>query len=478
MWREHKTVDPACGSGALLAAVLTDMKRRARAQGADEERIAALQKLAVEETIRGLDINPVSLQLAAAQLTTGNQDIRYRKMGLHLMPYGPSTEDPTRVFAGTLELLAQQAIVPGLREPDISDPRIASQSIWKRDDARLESAVQAAAGARIVIMNPPFTSRSKMGEKFSALTQKAMRSRVDALENLLIKGDPEMWGFSNKRSIGPLFVALAEHCARPSNGLVTMVHPTITLTTTTGRPERMLLAQRFHIQTVLTCHEPGQSNMVQGSNINESIIFAARTRGARAPTRFINLDRMPLNEAEVDELHKAITSCPEGDLADGWGVAFHWPYERMEKGDWTPAIWRSPELAAAAAALAENPDLVAIADLDGVSVRMTEGIVNPPFRATEDGATGAIPILRSSGADGQKTVEASPDSYYAHEGRLRGNSELNGQSADTERGMLRKAGRLLVTAGQDSGAARLTAVAGDIKCLGTSWMPVAGLIPG
>ena len=35
VWREHKTVDLACGSGTLLAAMLTDMKRRAKEQGAD-----------------------------------------------------------------------------------------------------------------------------------------------------------------------------------------------------------------------------------------------------------------------------------------------------------------------------------------------------------------------------------------------------------------------------------------------------------
>ena len=91
VWRQHKTVDLACGSGTLLAAILTDMKRRARGQGADDDLLAQLQKVAVEEVIKGMDINPVSLQLAAAQLTAGNKDVRYRKMGLHLMPYGPST---------------------------------------------------------------------------------------------------------------------------------------------------------------------------------------------------------------------------------------------------------------------------------------------------------------------------------------------------------------------------------------------------
>ena len=113
VWRQHKTVDLACGSGTLLTAMLADMKRRAQEQGVDELELAQLQKLAVEETITGLDINPMSLQLAASQLTAGNRDIQYRKMGLHLMPYGPSQDDPTRVSAGTLELLARRQLSPG-----------------------------------------------------------------------------------------------------------------------------------------------------------------------------------------------------------------------------------------------------------------------------------------------------------------------------------------------------------------------------
>ena len=94
--------------------------------------ISELQKLAVEDTIKGLDINPVSLQLAASQLTTGNQDIRYRRMGLHLMPYGPNRDDPTRISAGSLELLGQKAIVHRVGELDIPDDGIGSMVVWEQ----------------------------------------------------------------------------------------------------------------------------------------------------------------------------------------------------------------------------------------------------------------------------------------------------------------------------------------------------------
>ena len=57
---------------------------------------------------QGLDINPVSLQLAASQLTAGNHEVRYKKMGLWQMPYGPDKHNPDKLGAGTLELLGQQ----------------------------------------------------------------------------------------------------------------------------------------------------------------------------------------------------------------------------------------------------------------------------------------------------------------------------------------------------------------------------------
>ena len=80
-WESNRVVDLACGSGTLLAASLTEMKRRAQEQGLNKRQLAELQKLAVEKTITGLDFNPVSLQLAAAQLTAGNVDVTYREHG-------------------------------------------------------------------------------------------------------------------------------------------------------------------------------------------------------------------------------------------------------------------------------------------------------------------------------------------------------------------------------------------------------------
>ncbi len=476
VWRKHKTVDLACGSGTLLAAMLTEMKRRAKSQGADDDQIVELQKLAVEESIKGMDINPVSLQLAASQLTAGNHDIRYRQMGLHRMPYGPSPYNPKRVTVGTLELLRQKAIVPSDCRLDVDQVAIASQSVWSpgEDEADLEDAVDAAKDARIVIMNPPFTNRTKMGEKFPKETQQALRRGADALEELLVRADPGLMEFSDKNSIGPLFVALAGQLQKGSDGVVTIVNPTIALSTTSGRKERQVLAQRYHVQLVLTCHQPGQINLSQNTNINESIIVLAQFEHlSRPPTRIVSLDRMPVDEVEVDDLHRCLTECQLGQMPNGWGEVSEWPAERIEAGDWTAAIWRSPELAVAAAKFADNTEMLTM-EQAGLSAAATGRLLRGSFDPAEAGP-GSFPILKSKGADGQTRIQSQPDEHWIPKNRVEHTSlSEEGTYPETDR-ILEKAGYLLITAGQRSTTGRLAAVAGDTKYVGNGWMPVAGL---
>ena len=492
--RNHKTVDLACGSGTLLAAIIADMKRRAaklllyidggggvrptNCNGSNRDlRLGELQKLAVEETIKGLDINPVSLQLAASQLISGNQQIRYRKMGLHLMPYGPSQYGPDKISAGTLELLGQRTIVQTPNEIDVSNDTIESQVIWDpHDDYELEDAVDAAKGARIVIINPPFTNRAKMGEKFAKKVQSALRRRVDWMEHNFTNRDPDMKGFGDKNSIGPLFVALADHCLNRNSGVLTMINPTIALTAPSGRIERNLLSRRYQIETILSCHQPGNVNLSQNTSINESIVVLRRRVGPAAPTRFINLDKMPVDDNEVERFHRCLNDCPSGGLlANGWGEVSMWPPERIEAGDWTPAVWRSPELAEAAADFANHSDLRRLGDFSGLSVHATGQVLRGSFESSSPNVTGSFPILKGKGGDAQKYIRSNPDEYWVPKDQSSKVGFLpDGTHPKTDK-ILKKAGYLLITAGQDTGTGRLTAVASAEKYVGNGWIPVTGL---
>ena len=471
VWREHKTVDLACGSGTLLTAMLTDMKRRAREQGAGEYEIAALQRIAVEETIKGLDINPVSLQLAAAQLTAGNQYIRYSKMGLHRMPYGPQ-HDGTDA-AGTLELLSQKAILPRPGELNIPDIRIESEEVWKHDDAQLEKPVEAVKNSRIVIMNPPFTNRTKMGEKFATEIQKRLRERADAMESILVKADPALQGL-DKNSIEPLFVALADLCADDDNSSITLINPTIALTATSAQRKREILAQRCHIHTIVTSHDPKQINMSQNTSINESVIIAKRHKGTKPPTRFVNLDKFPVDDVEVADLHESILAANEqGEIPNGWGAISYWPADRIETGDWTPAIWRSPKLADAARQFATNPNMLTI-QRHGFSCWKTSAINKRDFIPATFDTPWNFPLIDSKGANGQKTIRSVPDAEWQPARLDEERRILNGGTYPEVDKLLNKAGYLLITSGQDTSTARLTAIASDEKYVGRAFLPVVG----
>ena len=322
-WRAHKSIDIACGSGTFLAALLSDMKRRAKEQGADEKEVSKFHKLAVEDVIHGLDINPISLQLAASQLTASNHDVSFKRMGLFQMPYGVDNENPNLVSAGTLELLGQSDIIPQTKEFFADDRK--SKTIWDDDDQRqvdteLEDVVKVAKNSRIVIMNPPFTNRKKMGEKFTQDIQEKLRNRIDYLHGKLVDSDKELKNFSDKNSIGPLFTALADACVDKNNGIITIILPTIALTGASGRIERKILANRFHIHTIITSHDVKNKNMSQNTSINESIIIMNRAgSNNNKNTRIINLDKMPKNEEDVRCLYGEISIMNSGGGGGGGG---------------------------------------------------------------------------------------------------------------------------------------------------------------
>ena len=337
--------------------------------------------------------------------------------------------------------------------------------MWdQHEDAELEDAVDAAKNSRIVIMNPPFTNRYNMGQKFPKESQKRLRARADAMGKILTHNDPNMKGFVDKNSIAPMFVALADVCLNPDAAALSMIHPTIALTNPSGLKERLILAQRYHIHTVVTSHDPKEINLSQNTSINESVIVAKRHNGAKPPTRFVNLDKFPFDDSEAADLHESLARCEEGAIPNGWGAVSYWPADRIEAGDWTPAIWRSSELAEAAHTFANLTGLETIEGTPGLSPQATGQVLRGSFERATPGLEGSFPILKSKGADAQTRIQSKPDEHWVSKKR---------SAADTDK-MLNKAGHLLMTAGQDTSTGRLTATASDTKYVGNGWMPITG----
>jgi len=435
--------------------------------------------LAVEKVITGLDFNPISLQLAAAQLIAGNHSISYKNIGLHRMEYGPRPDGTVAV--GSLELLGQTAIVARKDEWNHDYDKINQLdskrvNLSKGDDPLLEAPVEAVNDVRLVVMNPPFTNRSKQGEKFPKETQQKMRAKADSLEATLIKHDPEMVEFADKNSIEPLFVMLADNCLNHTNGVLSIITPTISMTATSAKTKRRILAKRFYIHTILTSHVLGQVNLSQDTAINESILIAHRYEGAKPPTRIISLDRMPLNEDDVAEFHECLLRCKGGLIQNGWGEVSEWPADYAENGDWSAAVWRSPKLAEESSKFANMESLISLRDQKMIPAA-TGQVLRGDFQRSDPDMSGSFPILKSKGGGAQTKIMAIPDEHWIPKNQTIEMEIFNEKEHHKTNKILRKAGFLLITAGQGTSSARLTAVASDQKYVGNGWMPVVNLMP-
>ncbi len=339
--RNEKITDLACGSGTLLRAALTEVLKR---QGGDNPE--PLRQAMVEDGLIGLDINRVSLQLAAAQLTAGTKNVEFRWMKLHHMEYGTQNikgfEEDVRV--GSLELFASKELVPPRFELQLDpDKSVESQDVW-RESGNTAKAAANVAGSRLVLMNPPYSNRSNMGSKYPDKVKQALRTRTDQLYGFL--GEDDMGNFDVRNSVRPMFVALADRCLKPE-GVMAFVCPTIALTAPSGLSERLALAKHYHVHTILSSADKSSANLSAETSIHESfLILVKKPKGYSSnDTRVIQLDRFPDDENQAEMVHCAIQlKDGPGLLPDGMGEISYWPAEYIEAGNWSATSLRSAKL--------------------------------------------------------------------------------------------------------------------------------------
>ena len=341
-WRKLKATDLACGSGTLLDAWIESRKDRIRAEGGDEELCAVWHKKAVEQLTTGLDINPVSLQMAAGRFILGNLSVDYRKISLYELENGRTSDGKIRL--GTLELLGDDEIVGA--PPDTF--------VWDDDDIVDPDTKAALANTKVVLTNPPFSDNTKRNRNVDEDTKRAMQAREKDLRARMLASDEAAGGLIDINSIRTFFTPLIDCVLDRDDGVLAKILPMTACTAASGREERQFLASRFWIKYVVMCHDPKNINFSQETNINECLLIGTRRgAGEGKSTTFVNLSRYPLNTDEARAIAAAIR---DGSFA-AIGRATEWPAEQVEAGDWSPIQWYYGELATASTALRKHARL-------------------------------------------------------------------------------------------------------------------------
>ena len=324
-WRDADAIarlritDPACGTGTLLMAAAERIRDLAPQTDVDERIARAL----IEQVFTGYDVNLTATHMAATTLGLLSPTTQFRNMKIGRTFLG--VDDAGEAHLGSLEFLDRQPMLM----PWPNSAATATQ-------VDTGESMVAAEPADLVIMNPPFTRDSLRHDQFSREDERKIKDREKTL-------------FANKpvhlSSNGNAFLVLGEYVSKASSGAVAAVLPLVTAINASSLEIRRFLAGHFHVETIVTSHDPERIYFSENTSIGEMLVVCRRWptgKGAKPPTRVVNLAANPATPAEAMSVAWAIEKGTVG--SQGYGTVQHWPESRIAAGDWGAVQFLSPYL--------------------------------------------------------------------------------------------------------------------------------------
>ena len=454
-----RIMDPACGTGTLLMAALHVIKKRVEEPGADdddgdgEDDSDKLHRLLVENVLCGLDVNRTAVQLAACNLTLGAPTVDYRRMNLLTLKHGPQPDGSVR--AGSLDILdtaGREDSLHSLIRPLRTMAGLAAQQV--------DSAAEAEFPLKdldLVLMNPPFTNNVARNRQFGKRVVRRMQKHELRIRDAVEAGGA-VKGVINSNSLRTYFTPLANSIIKHRTGTLASLIPATACTAASGLPERQFLSRRFHIECIITSHDPKKIAFSENTSIHECLLVARRwPDGDRPPTKFVSLRKMPSTPEEALAVADAVLT----ESAGSWGRAVNWPSELVEAGDWTPVQWYAGELATVVRVLESSRYL------EPASTRYQVGPagqrIRDAFHACDRDATGAERVFWSVRSDLRRKMSDSPEAW------VRPKDGKEGLAAR----YLRQGSHVLVANRYDTVAGRLTALWTADRSVGSGWSPIA-----
>ncbi len=371
-----RIVDPACGSGTLLMAVLQEALTLHRRAGGDSESQGASIRLLLENALHGYDVVPAAVHLTAATLSMAETRQLIGPMPLFWMPHDVHER---RARLGSLDFLE------GSPSRGIAQ-KLPAFVDTERDPGRVTGTGERVYDAQmpgecdLVIANPPYTRAGGPGASEhtdwnpifgSALSKSDARLMQNALKRSL-HGTPA----SLYAGLGSAFVVLASEKVK-AGGRIAFVLPSTALTGSRWSPVREMLLRDFNVEWVVVSHDvrsrhaterlPGRLFVAfsESTRIAETLIVATK-KGYEAAksvrcTRFVNLRRNPDEPIEAMALARSLLESlrltPSADqqeirLGDSmWGEVLTIKQAELDSAAWTLATFMQGRLAEVANAL-------------------------------------------------------------------------------------------------------------------------------
>ena len=308
-WSDHEfpaslnVADLACGTGTLLMAVASEAQRRHESAGG--RNAPELHKAMVEQAIHGYDVQLSAIHFAATSLAMLNPQIQFDRMNLYVMPLGVEEEE---ISLGSLEFLGTpEADVQYALSPETLG--VATEDVGRVSGSGTQGVGRATLpNLDLAIMNPPFT-RSVGGNLLFGNRQPADRRKLqDELSRRLRARQA-----SATAGLGAAFVAAAAPRLRPGEGRLALVLPATVCTGPAWAQTRALIEQEFHLDLVITSHDPLRWNFSDSTDLSEVLIIATRLPKRKGSdggwgTVFVNLWRNPDGIIDAHLMASAISA--------------------------------------------------------------------------------------------------------------------------------------------------------------------------
>ena len=437
-----RIIDPACGTGTLLMAAAERIRELSPDLRKDESVAGAL----IEQVLCGYDVNLTATHMAATTLGLLSPTTRFRNMKIGRAFLG--VDDDGQAFLGSLEFLDQQ-------------PKLISWPNGRQAFSQVDSGDDMADPdpADIVIMNPPFTRSDLRHDQFSKEHEAKLKDR----EKLLFSKKPV-----HLSSNGNAFLILADYITKSDSCTIAAVLPLVTSTNVSSLEIRKYLASRYHIDTIVTSHDPDRIYFSENTSIGEMLLVCRRWTDwgkPKPPTRVINLARNPETPAQAVAVGWAIE---EGNVEKiNYGTVQEWPESRIREGNWGAVQFLSPYLcekfdSLRAGRLFQSVALgeAAVIRPDGVGVRNTFGRSSLP-------AVGGMTALWDHKTDVTQSMAAETDTYI---------TAKPGKEKQAEN-LWKRRGRLLLPMRVRLNTVRTLGVRVEHPALGSAWTPCKPRVP-
>lgn len=301
--------DLTCGTGTLLMAAaqaLTDqfiVSRVKSRRGIADIDMKHLHETIMENVLHGYDVLPSAVHLTASTLGMLAPNVTYRKMNLFVMPMGV---DGRTKRLGSLDFIGHSR-VPTQLTLDNSQMEVKKTGIAGEHYSAAE-----VPEIDLCVMNPPFVRSVGGNLLFGSLPdderkklQTELKKRAKHLQASITAG------------LGSVFMAIADK-RLGKGGRMAFVLPVALATGEAWGASRKLLADGYHVETVIVSHDAERHNFSENTDLSEIMFIARKLKEKEMPgnTVYVNLWHNPRTIYEAMDVADRVQECVAGGLGE------------------------------------------------------------------------------------------------------------------------------------------------------------------